>query len=147
MPDTTRVGVLVSRARAAGAMGATRFADWLIIDEEWFGPCADMDALTYLGWRRRALDMYAGPHDAYVAARVRSPRPRARPAPPSGSAVTAVRSVMVLLALLLVVALAGVSRAARDFPPGGNHSPADRATETCTGAYRNGLYRTACGPM
>jgi hypothetical protein len=142
VPDATRVAVLVGRARRAGVTGASGFADWLIIDEEWFGPCADMDAWAYRRWRRRAIAMYIGPHDAYVSSgRMLPPRAR-RAITPSGPADAAVRSVLILLSLLLVVALAGVSRAVRDVPPGVDRTPAERTTQTCTG-----LYRTACEPM
>ena len=142
VPDATRVAVLVSRARSAGVTSAAGFADWLIIDEEWFGPCADMDASAYRRWRRRAIAMYVGPHDAYVSSGILLRSRAHRALTPSGPAEAAVRSVLILLSLLLVVALAGVSRAVRDVPPGGDHAPAERSTQTCTG-----LYRTNCEPM
>jgi hypothetical protein len=52
------VGGLVGRAERAGAVGVEAFADWLIIDEQWFGPVRTMDRRTYSVWRRRAVRIY-----------------------------------------------------------------------------------------
>jgi len=57
------VGGLVKRAEMAGAVGVEAFADWLIIDEEWFGSVHTMDRRTYSAWRRRAVRIYTTDSD------------------------------------------------------------------------------------
>ncbi len=68
MPSTATVGTLRSRATQAGAHGAEEFADWLILDAEWFGPVEDLDRRTYMAWRRLALRIYCADPDLVVGA-------------------------------------------------------------------------------
>jgi hypothetical protein len=134
------VAALVSRGRRAGATGAKAFADWLIIDEEWFGPCSRMDRATYQRCRRRAEAIYAGPPDAYVSARnpfsIIGLAPRANPAATTQArldpeAARVVKAFAVVLTTLLVVALGMAGNVMTTGPHGDPPSAPDAESERC----------------
>jgi hypothetical protein len=144
--DVHTAAALVSRGRRAGATCATAFADWLIIDEEWFGPCESMDTVTYQRWRRRAEAIYSGPSDVYVSAHnpftdveVATSDPLVPPepsrctkpsAPPDPEASKFVKAFGIILVVLLLVALASASEALSKGPT--HRAPSSPAPHDCS---------------
>ena len=132
----TRVDALIGQARRAGASGAEGFADWLILDEEWFGPCTTMDTPTYQRWRRRAQEIYHGPRDAYVSAVSRTtswtvelPDETTTHSEPAAGAVRAAVAVLIILLFMVLMATAGAVAGDPEPVPPSPQEPTSRASE------------------
>jgi hypothetical protein len=108
------VRALRRRAERAGAVAAAEFADWLILDLEWFGPAHEMDRATYDAWRGRALRIYGSDPGLSVDEGRSSGRPRPPKVQPSMADKEArfvVRAFLVTVAAFAVVAMLAATSA------------------------------------